>query len=306
MPYPVAARGRGINTPGIDITSFTQSVGSELLTNGSFANWSADNPSNWTVVGESGSDPMVNEVGAGEGHGGAGTGKCNLYSSASNNLPAITQNVLVANSTYEFEINVDTVAAGSVTVVDTGGGFASSTSSTGRRKGIGRALNVGFRVRGGSVAPTDVTIDDASVKLMTLNASQTYGPEGVIQFQFVVPVSPVAGEIVAIRYRVVDATNYWMAYIQRNAANTAWDFRLDSISSGVATNRINVTGVGSPTLLKVVTGGNTHECYTGTGTLDAPAYTQRGSAITSSTHNSGSSAYTIYSSTVTPTKMRLG
>ena len=51
----------------------------ELITNGDFAAWTGDDPDNWTIIGESGSDPEVSEVGSDEGHGGASTGSCNIY-----------------------------------------------------------------------------------------------------------------------------------------------------------------------------------------------------------------------------------
>lgn len=87
--------------------------GSELLTNGDFATWTGDNPDSWTVTGESGSNPYVNEVAASELHGGTGTGYCNLYTTSA--ALSISQGVLTSGTRYEVTLviaNVDEDLAG--------------------------------------------------------------------------------------------------------------------------------------------------------------------------------------------------
>lgn len=145
-----------------------EGLGSELVTNGSFATWSGGNPASWTVTGESGSDPEVSEVGADKGHGEGGTGLCNLYTSSTTTV-SISQTILTVGQRYECRLTVSKVKAGGVVV-----------------KNGTTAVSVKFSLPGvkvftfTAVAPTlvietsgasDVTIDDVSVK----PAAQYYG-----------------------------------------------------------------------------------------------------------------------------------
>jgi hypothetical protein len=94
--------------------------------------------------------------------------------------------------------------------------------------------------------------------------------------------APAADEIaVRLNYRVQDANNKWTAYIKRNAGNTAWDYLVDSVSSGVVTNRVTVTGVGSPTTLRQVYAGSLHDAYS----LVTTTWTKRGSQVSLSHMN---------------------
>lgn len=92
----------GMFTPGLSST--------DLITNGTFANWTADDPDDWTVTGEVGTDPEVSEVGSGEGHGGSGTGACNLYTSA--DTVSISQNILTVGQAYQITLNISTATTG--------------------------------------------------------------------------------------------------------------------------------------------------------------------------------------------------
>ncbi len=80
-----------------------------LVTNGDFAAWTGDNPDDWTVTGEVAADPECSEVGIGEGHGGAGTGACNLFNTV--DLIFIEQQItgLVAGASYGIEIELGAV-----------------------------------------------------------------------------------------------------------------------------------------------------------------------------------------------------
>ncbi len=99
---------------------------------------------------------------------------------------------------------------------------------------------------------------------------------GITDLYFNLPGSPSANLVAAeLRYRRQDATNYWSAYIKRNAGNTAWDFLLDSVSAGTPTNRITVTGVGTPDAIRVIHDGNLHDCYTKATTT----WSKRGSQV---------------------------
>jgi len=92
------------------ITDFTQSLGAELLTNGDFSAWTGDNPDGWTVY-ESPPTREVTEVGAGEGHGGAGTGLANFYNSDGGNV-ILYHTIYTVGYWYESGVLVDTVMNG--------------------------------------------------------------------------------------------------------------------------------------------------------------------------------------------------
>lgn len=263
--------GRVDTTPLVNVTVDTQTLGAELVTNGNFAAWTADNPNSWTIAGEVASDPMVNEVGAGEGQGGAGTGKANFYSSATANAPTATQTILAVGSAYEVAVTVDTVAAGSIDAQDGSANMSYQLITTGAKKFLGRATSTGFRFRGRSGG--NVTIDDASVKLITPAAFQVATADGAFELALTLPGAPTAGQDIWLLYRVQDASNYWMASLRRNDANTQWDVRLDSVVAGVITNRIaTVTNVGTIDTLRIRAIGLAHVLETGVGGV----YTHRG------------------------------
>lgn len=140
-----------------------ENVGAELLTNGDFASWSGDNPASWSVTGESGSDPHVNEVGAGESNGGTGTGTANLYSSDTDTI-AISQNILTSGLTYRCELNIDTAITGAIGVYS-GTTLVSPIlyTLTGAKAFYFVADSSTFKIQ--SSGATDITIDNVSVKL---------------------------------------------------------------------------------------------------------------------------------------------
>lgn len=76
-----------------------------------------------------------------------------------------------------------------------------------------------------------------------------------------------------LRYRVLDDQNYWTAYF-----NDAGAFRVDSVSGGVATNRVNVAGViaaGETRTIRITADGTKHNFYTLAGT----SWAKRGSEV---------------------------
>lgn len=79
-------------------------LGAELLTNGDFANWTADNPNSWTVTGEVASDPAVSQVAASKLHGGGGTGACNFYSTSG--TVSLSQLNLTQRTSYQVQLSV--------------------------------------------------------------------------------------------------------------------------------------------------------------------------------------------------------
>ena len=145
-------------------------LGGELVVNGNFANWTGDDPDGWTVVGEVGADPEISQVGAGQGHGGAGNGFANLFNSASAVNPRINQTILTVGEWYEVTLDINTVISGMIKVHDLGNGLGNlNFGTTGSKLIADRALNPIFEIRA-AAAPTDITIDNVSVKQETLTS----------------------------------------------------------------------------------------------------------------------------------------
>lgn len=147
----------------------TISLGPELITNGDFSAWTADDPDGWTVTGEVASDPEVSEVGSGESHGGAGTDACNLFSSVTSEQPRITQVIMTGGETYEISVIISAIS-GTLRIRDTGNGLTKNFTTTGTHTFRGSAIGEIIEVRA-EVSGTDVTIDSISVK----RVSPTYG-----------------------------------------------------------------------------------------------------------------------------------
>jgi hypothetical protein len=146
--------------------------GSEELTNGGFDNWTGDDPDSWTVSGESGADPEITEVAAGEAHADAPTagGKhANFYSSATDNAPTILQAITTANKWYYCEMDIDTETAAGAQLLSHGGKFWDNCAN-----GAGiyyftfLADGANFSATGKG-PPLDVTVDSISVKELTLS-----------------------------------------------------------------------------------------------------------------------------------------
>ncbi len=108
--------------------AYTGGVGAELFTNpGNPFVFTADNPTGYTVVGEVTTNPEISEVGAGEIHGGAGTGYINLFSSTAPIF--FYQNILTVGQTYRTVVDVNKKTTGQI------------QRSNGSGVGIGAAIN---------------------------------------------------------------------------------------------------------------------------------------------------------------------
>lgn len=77
-PTWAIASGKAINTPTTD--------GAELITNGTFTAWTGDTPDGWTPVGVSAPNREITQVDPANGHGGGGTGACNIYGDGATNI----------------------------------------------------------------------------------------------------------------------------------------------------------------------------------------------------------------------------
>ena len=88
-----------------------------VVINGDFAHWTSDDPDDWDVTDDAVATDEVSEVGAGEGHDGTGTKKCNIYSVADGTGVQILQEITtVVGLEYKFSINIDTITDGELAV----------------------------------------------------------------------------------------------------------------------------------------------------------------------------------------------
>lgn len=142
----------------------------ELVKNGTFSNWTDDDPDDWSVSGESGNDPEISEVGPGESHEGIGTGLCNLYTSDGTYIYMLQEISYVPGKTYRLRITIDTVAAGILKVEDypRGQWNTKDINSPGTHSWTFLATATSSNLLLGRSSPTDpsdVTFDNVSIKL---------------------------------------------------------------------------------------------------------------------------------------------
>jgi hypothetical protein len=136
---------------------------SEMIVNGDFASWTADDPDNWTVANESAPTRECSEVGTGELNGGTGTGSCNLYSS-SGNLYMSQVRALTNGANYIVTLTISAIS-GTLRVYEGSRSDYDENYTTVGDKEItfvagGASGTIQFR---SNVA--DATIDDMSLKL---------------------------------------------------------------------------------------------------------------------------------------------
>lgn len=137
-----------------------ETLGSEVLSNGSFATWSSDNPSSWTVTGESGTNPEVSQVGGGEGHDGTGTGSCNIYTTSS--TVSISQATLTTNNTYRLTISIGYRSVGTIAIYS-GATRIAQYGETGTFTEYFVASSATLKIEN-LTASCNISIDDISIK----------------------------------------------------------------------------------------------------------------------------------------------
>lgn len=157
-----------VQLENIDGVFNSDTLGAELVTNGNFASWTADNPNSWTVTGEVASDPYVNEVAADQLAGGAGTGACNFYSTSA--AVSIAQTILTVGTTYRvsLDISASSEATGYIGVYNGSTLISPRYHLTGSYLFYFNATGTSFKIE--STGVVNMTIDNVSVK-----ATSTYG-----------------------------------------------------------------------------------------------------------------------------------
>lgn len=241
----------GDKVSGITITP---TVGADLLTNGDFSAWTGDDPDGWTVVGEVASDPMVTEV----------SGAARFYSSATSNNPQLTQWPNLGTSNwYLGTLTISAYVSGSVDFRDGGGGWKSTgRTAAGTFTHAKRATNgfVGL-IAGG--APTDLTIDTASVKQITIAScfSNTFSAPADLTVQADIASTPAnyAAGVVARLDSTTTPANYLLAY--HDGTNAV----LEKYVAGTVTSLISSSAAFSAgaTLKVICNGANVELWYNG-------------------------------------------
>lgn len=158
-------QGIGTWTNGSGVTKNTPVYDTDLVTNGDFANWTADDPDNWTITGESLPNREISEVGAAEGHGGTGTGACNWWSDLAAGL-YIQQNIgLTMAKFYAFSwtVTTETGVTSLIARPTSGAGIRAAYTGTGAKTASGLAVltsNINMEIQGVG----DITADDYVVQ----------------------------------------------------------------------------------------------------------------------------------------------
>jgi len=137
-----------------------------VVSNGDFAHWTSDDPDDWTTTEVGTND--VSQVGAGEGYGGIGTKKCNIYSAVNGTGVQIAQTITtVVGLEYKFSIYIDKITAGELTVVNlpepTSGDTHWDSIGTKTVTFIADATSFNLVILGYTADPTDITFDSISV-----------------------------------------------------------------------------------------------------------------------------------------------
>jgi len=127
----------------------------EIVLNRFFSDWTADDPDNWAVTGESGSDPEVSEVGPSSTHGGAGTGACNIFTTGG--AISIDQTVagLEVGKNYEVYVNLSATAGGTLRVFDDANG------------------QFDFEISADEISSTKFTCTNSTIKIKVENSTDS-------------------------------------------------------------------------------------------------------------------------------------
>lgn len=289
----------------IDLDEFTQSCGSELLTNpGNPFTFTGDDPDGWTVTGESGSDPMVTEVAP---DGGAGTGAIRFYSSATTSNPRLSQNdVFSGAGIYQSFVDVSHYVSGKLRFQEAGNAnYRYDITTTIMIRVIGRAGGVSddFILLGSDATPYDYVIRECSLKRVTLNAQQVAPVNQRAIHTFTLPGSPVSGDTEMVLYRIdgvgEELNNCWKAAVTYDGS--AWKAKLSYFINGTETTVTNPTLSITPNAIKVEVFNDEHVMWVSD---DGGTTWEYAGVATSSQHNAAMGLNTLYTcGQVTPLRL---
>jgi hypothetical protein len=200
VPAPFAGANLSIAAGKLIVTP---TLGANLLINPTFTSWTTDNPNSWSAT-ESPPTTEISEVGTGEGHGGAGTGMCNVYSS-DGTFVVIWQTVLTAGLWYWANLVINTVVAGGISLIESNANaikdYTTAASPTITFPSLSGASPGRFDIRRLAGGAADVTIDNTVVKaittttLLAAGVPQTNTPNVIVKAGWTLTADLPAGTI---------------------------------------------------------------------------------------------------------------
>lgn len=261
----------------IDLVGIAQSNGSNLVNNGDFAS----GLTGWTTVGT----PTTIEVVGGRLH---------VITDATSEGALSDQIITQDGEWYELLFDAEVVSGQLGGIFSNSFGIGYLDPLTGNRsyQALGQvSAEARTAFFTSSAASSEFYVDNVIVRKVTPMVEQIATADAIHILKFTLPASPIAGQRITLNYRIQSNGNSWMAYLQRNLTNTAWDLRVDSISSYLATNRLNVTGVGTPDTILVSCRGSDHDFYT----FAANTPTKRGGTVSVSHLNTETKISAVFS-----------
>lgn len=256
-------------TPYLSVTSFEQSYGSELLTNGDMETGSP--PTGWSVVAStptSEADERTGGAGVASLQGlSTGTGEQRLYRSFTAQSGRFAEMTGWMRNVDATDVRLTIYDAVGNTAVPFKANFYSATSwvKGGLIRRTSTSTTAQARIRVSAIGQA-ARVDDLSVKYITLNTQRTIPADADVRVQLTLPGTPYIGQQVMLLFRVQGTLeteyNCWVVQLMRNHDNDAWSIRLLTYTAGVAAEVWQTDDVGDPDWLRVRFYGTTVQAYT--------------------------------------------
>lgn len=243
----------GANEINIECPAITPTYGGELLSNGDFANWTGDDPDDWTVQNEDANNYVTEAA-----------GKARLVSNNTatvNFRQSVVTNGSVSVNDWLLLQWVQTIASGYVRTQVSGMIVATRNVS-----GDGTAYRTGYCT--GNITPifskavagnTDYTVDDASLKVMDFSSGHVLlGDLGKKDGAYTCHPTAIAGTMCGILLEYADEDNLVLAVVDRDASAARI---LKCIGGTWSSVILGAIAYGAETELKVVVSGTDHSLY---------------------------------------------
>lgn len=276
----------------------TQTFGNELIDNGDMSDWTGDNLDVWSLSGESGSNPEVTQRSPTQTNADtpAGLGAANFFSTT-NTQPRIQQTILTPDLIYEINTTLTARVSGNFAFTGFVNAGSNNFITVGGIRLTKRATSTANFIIQPGTQPTNLTIDDVSVRQVNLNPAYTVPTNTIIDF-FFNPTSIRGEEEVTLQYRIPtlgdELLNGYIVYLQRRTGNTNWNMNWARLDNGSRVPKSSVSSVGASTTgLRIRTVGNDHTVYS----WSEGVLTPRGT-FTDATYNTATLANVIYPSDV--------
>ncbi len=155
----------GWSKAGGNISNDQIVLGSELITNGDFSAWTGDDPDSW-VVAENVPNTEISQVGAGQGHGGAGTGLLNEWRNGAGGAsdPRVLGTGTVTGEWHRVTIDIDTINSGQLRIRNVSAIMLATYTTIGSKQFSGLEHNDTRIQISTNADPTDATVDNISSK----------------------------------------------------------------------------------------------------------------------------------------------